>query len=274
MENKNEHYYCYIFYDPRTGIPFYVGKGKGGRGWRSKANKIVIGRIRELRVLGLEQIVRAKTGLTEAEAFMVEKLLIRIFGRKDIDGGSLFNHTWGGEGISGYRHTAEHKSKMSVIHSGENNVSKRPEVKAKKLAAMNQPEAKARMSAALKIALNRPEVKAKISGDNHPMRRDAELAARHGDSIRGENNPSKRPEVRAKQSATKLGDRNPAKLESVRKKLRDNHFSKARCTCVYCLRETHAVGLARWHSHCQAKRSPSHCTRAKECYRVVTSGSV
>lgn len=24
-------YYCYVYYDPRTMIPFYVGKGKGSR---------------------------------------------------------------------------------------------------------------------------------------------------------------------------------------------------------------------------------------------------
>ncbi len=66
-------------------------------------------------------------------------------------------------------------------------------------------------------------------GDNHPMRRPEIIAKFMGDNnhMRKEkmrewfrkNNPSKRPEVRKKQSETKIGDLNPAKRPEVRAKI-------------------------------------------------------
>ena len=150
-------FYTYIYYDPRTNQPFYVGKGKGKRGWKSKANTTFRARLRKLRQLNLEPVVRARMHLTETIAFMLEKLLIRVFGRKDLGLGPLFNHTWGGE--------------SGPAMFGNENPMRRPEVAAK-LSAIN------------KIRMNQPEEKAKMTGDNNPMRR-LEVAAKQSASMKG-----------------------------------------------------------------------------------------
>lgn len=79
-------YYVYLLVDPRTDTAFYVGKGKGRRAWshqraerggreRNGKKAEVLG---QLRRAGLEAAVHiVKDGLTEREAFKLERDLIR-----------------------------------------------------------------------------------------------------------------------------------------------------------------------------------------------------
>jgi hypothetical protein len=166
-------YYTYVYFDPRTNEPFYVGKGKGDRGWRFKGkSKQVNGRIRKLHQLNLEPVIRARTEQTEHHALLMEELLIRVFGRKDTGNGPLFNHTFGGE--------------CGVQMIGDDNPMRRPDVAAKQAARMKgrpkSDEHRAKLSAAKlgNSPSQRPEVAAKIKA--------AHLA-------KGDNHPSKRPEV-------------------------------------------------------------------------------
>lgn len=111
-------YYVYIFIDPRSGLPFYVGKGKGDR-WKYHLLKSSLrdGSLKSqtillLKVLGLSPVVHFYVlDVTEETALTVEAALIIKYGRIDIETGILTNRTDGLDG--GYQHTEEAKQKMS-----------------------------------------------------------------------------------------------------------------------------------------------------------------
>ena len=111
----NEYYtYAYLRED---GTPYYIGKGKGRRAYKShiRQNKT------NLKPKDSSRILVLKKNLTEEEANKHEKYMIDVFGRKDLRTGILRNMTNGGDGISGYSHTDETKRILSEKNSGENN---------------------------------------------------------------------------------------------------------------------------------------------------------
>lgn len=57
--------------------------------------------------------------LTEQEAFDKEIELIKKYGRRDLDEGSLTNLTNGGEGMSGYIMPEKTKEKLRIIRSNQ-----------------------------------------------------------------------------------------------------------------------------------------------------------
>lgn len=83
-ESSKLRYYVYLYTDPRTDEPFYVGKGKGNRvfahlGDRSETEKVA--RIREIREVGLEPRLEILAhGLDEETAFKVEAAAIDLVG--------------------------------------------------------------------------------------------------------------------------------------------------------------------------------------------------
>ena len=92
------------------------------------------------------------------------------------------------------------REKFSNSLKGDNNPSKRPEVR-KKISennSMKRPELKEWFSK--NNPMYRPEVREKFTGDNNPMKR-PEVC----EKIIGDNNPSKRPEVRKKISDSLKG---------------------------------------------------------------------
>lgn len=109
-----EIFYVYIFIDPRNGLPFYVGKGKNDR-WRHhfkrchrKSHSLKSNRINRIVTMGLEVIVQFYVlDVQERTAFLVERALIRKYGRIDIGTGILCNHTDGGEGTSGFKYESK-----------------------------------------------------------------------------------------------------------------------------------------------------------------------
>lgn len=99
-------YYVYLVFRS-DGVPCYVGKGKGGRMNDSAQGKTGNKHLESLarKSGGMLPVVVLRDGLTEAEAFEFEVLLIRIIGRRDRKKGPLLNRTDGGEGFSGARRT-------------------------------------------------------------------------------------------------------------------------------------------------------------------------
>jgi hypothetical protein len=89
----NARYYVYL-YLRQDGTPYYVGKGSGTRAWST--NKLI-----NLPV-DKNNIIIVGKNLYESEAFLLEKKLIREYGRKDMNTGILRNLTDGGDGIVGW----------------------------------------------------------------------------------------------------------------------------------------------------------------------------
>ncbi len=86
-------YYVYMLIDPVTNLPFYVGKGCGNR-WMSHynetlektTNKRKFYKIRKLTKLGHKpKVVFVSEGLSEIDAYKIERSYIGYFGRMKYD---------------------------------------------------------------------------------------------------------------------------------------------------------------------------------------------
>lgn len=109
----------YILIDPRTKLPFYIGKGKGNRFNQHKRefkkqieyyNKIYSNPIfqlslkhlvfHELSILNLDYEYEIIENLNEKEAFILEQALIAWLGRKVCGNGILTNLLSGGKKVN------------------------------------------------------------------------------------------------------------------------------------------------------------------------------
>ena len=87
-------FYVYLYIDPRTDQPFYIGKGKGNRAFShldevKESDKVRL--IKEIRDSGYEpKIELLKYGLTEKDALLVEATAIDL-----LDIGNLTNQSRG-----------------------------------------------------------------------------------------------------------------------------------------------------------------------------------
>ena len=84
MNNKND-YYVYVYIDPRNCEEFYYGKGTGSRKkahLKDRSDTEKVKRIVAIKKEGLDPIIRViAKGLTEQEAFLVEKTLLWKLGK-------------------------------------------------------------------------------------------------------------------------------------------------------------------------------------------------
>lgn len=116
--NLRRNFYVYIYYR-LDGRPCYVGKGTGSR-WKSHARKSSAGThlnniIKKAFQAGCELPVEFIQGLTEPEAFDLERELIAGIGR-ECDGGPLVNLSEGGKGgSSGVIHGEDFRRKRRAI---------------------------------------------------------------------------------------------------------------------------------------------------------------
>lgn len=94
-----------------AGTPYYIGKGSGKRAYAKHKNNST--------PKDKNLIIIVKTGLTENEAFNLERELITQYGRKNANTGILINLTNGGDGISGFKHSAETLEKLSNASKGK-----------------------------------------------------------------------------------------------------------------------------------------------------------
>jgi hypothetical protein len=118
-------YYVYA-YLREDGTPYYIGKGKKKRAWADHPRDNGI----ELRPVDLTRIKIIAHKLFEHEAYSLEKILIKQYGRKDLNTGILRNMADGGEGRTGpLVYSEEGKRIRAEKMSGDKNPSCRPEVR-------------------------------------------------------------------------------------------------------------------------------------------------
>lgn len=153
MTSSEPIYYVYLFLrskDSEHGpkySPYYVGKGCRNRAYEKSGRRCPAPRDRSF-------IVFIQEGLTEEEAFSLERYCIALYGRIDQGGGMLRNLTDGGDGISGYKHLPETISRVRNALKGRPShwIGKRHSL-----------QARARMSASAKGRKASDETKKKMS---------------------------------------------------------------------------------------------------------------
>lgn len=118
-------YYTYVYRDPATGIPRYVGKGSGGRSHRHLKrthNKTLGGWLRSLLKAGETPKIEIYQAASEDLAFSLEIWFIHKYGRKDIGTGPLFNNSDGGDqppSHAGRSKSKEHRLKIGLSNTGK-----------------------------------------------------------------------------------------------------------------------------------------------------------
>lgn len=99
MDNKLI-YYVYIYKDPETNLPFYVGKGKKNR-YRNhlfetvekSENKHKTRKIKKIQDAGLTPVIDFYIkGVDEKTAFQIEELLIKQYGRIGLDDNGILTN--------------------------------------------------------------------------------------------------------------------------------------------------------------------------------------
>lgn len=104
-------YYVYYYLRQTTssraaaGTPYYVGKGYGMRAWKYHTHTVRVPKDKSL-------ILIISEGLTEEQAFKIESLHIKLWGRIDLSTGILHNKTNGGDGASGTIRSQETRDKI------------------------------------------------------------------------------------------------------------------------------------------------------------------
>ncbi len=163
-------FYVYVYRDPRptkNNQPVYVGKGTGDRDlshWsKGSHSKPLQDFLSHLRALGLKPVVtRVFETEIESEAFAHEIELIRLYGRRNLKLGTLFNLTDGGEGGSGMVKTEAHKEvdKYNSIKNWADPVYQQKVAQGQRL-VQGTPEARAAKSANSTKAWADPVVRSK-----------------------------------------------------------------------------------------------------------------
>lgn len=179
-------FYTYLWRDS-AGVPFYVGKGRDKRAWRTND------RSKEFKQIYANDgctVEIADEFALESEAHAHEVDLIARYGRRDLGTGLLINKTDGGEGISGLLRTPEHcasgrnmsaETRARITASNRNRT---PEYCANLSAAHSNRSAeyRAKLSAAKKGKTHSAETRARMSAAARNMSAEAraKISAAHG----------------------------------------------------------------------------------------------
>jgi len=93
-------YYVYAYLREKDNTPYYIGKGKCRRAYTNISHYVNLPKDKS-------RIIFYQIGLTENDAFKLERAYIKLFGIKDIGTGILRNLSDGGDGVAGYIPTQE-----------------------------------------------------------------------------------------------------------------------------------------------------------------------
>lgn len=187
-------FYVYIYSDPVTDIPFYVGKGKDNRivdhvNGINRNTKLssCTRRCKQIIDAGYyPSILKVAENITEDAAFLLEKQLILKYGRLGFEmDGTLLNKSTGGKSCAGYRHSPETKKRLSELKTGNTH---------------HSPETRARISTQTSKALLDPHIRKKISDTHLGKSKTLEHRNKLADHLTRVNQD---PVMHAKKTATK-----------------------------------------------------------------------
>jgi len=162
-------FYVYEHWRPDTGLPFYVGKGKGDRAHeitQSRRNPHYLNVLSKLK--GLGHSVEVRIVFSRLEEKMAHTLEISQISYWRARGLSLTNMTDGGDGVTGYVPDEAARAYISVCTKE----------------ALADPEVKARHTAANIAFLSKPEVRKKISMGVVTVFADPAKRKHHGDCVK------------------------------------------------------------------------------------------
>lgn len=157
-------FYVYVYKDPRPTKQHqvvYVGKGTGDRmhvHWTKRVvkNKGFGAFLALLRRAHLEPVIEKVAEFEdEAEAFVEEMRLIALYGRRDLNTGTLFNLTDGGEGFAGAVRTADWKNNIRTALLTPDQISRNSQAARARWATQAYRD---KTVAAIRAALKDPEV--------------------------------------------------------------------------------------------------------------------
>lgn len=123
---KNEYYVYGYFYE--NGIPFYIGIGKGNRikqhlhkrKDKTKDSILFYNVLNKLIRDGIKfSYKKIRYNMSQVEAALVEEVLVKLIGRRDLGLGPLCNLTDGGEGHKNYKKSEELKQMISGWSKGK-----------------------------------------------------------------------------------------------------------------------------------------------------------
>lgn len=169
--------YAYLrFKDSKHGkrlTPYYIGKGQGNRAFSPYQRRIPAPRDKAF-------IAFIQEGLTECEAFSLERYCIAAYGRISANTGILLNLTDGGEGPAGFRFSDELKARMSIVQRSSMTQERKDKISRAKLGQKHSLKTREKMSKSQRGHGVSPETRDKISqsleGHLHPPERRAALS--------------------------------------------------------------------------------------------------
>jgi hypothetical protein len=124
-------FYVYEHWRPDKDICFWVGKGKETRAYEFKRNRYYNNVVNKLARLGMcVEIRMVAQSLIESEAFTLEKERIAFWRSLGV---KLTNKTDGGEGISGFNHSAKTCAILSAQRKGKSNPAHSAKMRGRKL---------------------------------------------------------------------------------------------------------------------------------------------
>ena len=183
-KTKNDkRFYVYHLVDPRTSMPYYVGKGTRNRcnyhftcPLEKSVNERLYYFIQKLKDLNVElKVIKIQENLTAEDAYEIEDQEIKKYGRKGFDeGGILLNIVYGGpknfglfgeaNGFYGKKHSPESRKLMSQRQTGKKHSEEtKQKMSRTRRGRKKTEEHKRRIGEKSRQRIHRPESKEKIS---------------------------------------------------------------------------------------------------------------